>query len=350
MADKSKVSVGRFRLVIISLLVILGLSFLLTLCLGAMKISPSSTYQIILEKLFGISPSAGNLPTDAEMNIIWKIRFPRVLLSLFVGAGLALCGGVMQATVQNPMAEPYILGISSGASLGATFSIFIGFGIGTALGAFIGSIAATIAVLSLASYGNRMTSVKLVLSGMVVNALFSAISNFIISLAGDSEGTMSIKFWTMGSLTRAKWGNIWLPIVVVILCSLFFITQYRILNTMLAGDEAAITLGINLSLYRRIYMVVVSLLTGILVSACGIVGFVGLIIPHIVRSMVGADHRRLLPTSLLAGAIFLMWADAIARILIKNAELPIGIITALVGAPFFVYILVRRGYGFGSNN
>lgn len=350
MTEKSRVSKGRFQVVIISLFIVLVLSFLFTLCLGAMKISPSSTYHIILEKLFGISPSAVNLPTASEMNIIWKIRFPRVLLSLFVGAGLALCGGVMQATVQNPMAEPYILGISSGASLGATFSIFIGFGIGTAFGAFIGSITATIAVLSLASYGNRMTSVKLVLSGMVVNALFSAISNFIISLAGDSEGTMSIKFWTMGSLTRAKWDNIWLPIVAVILCSIFFISQYRVLNTMLAGDEAAITLGINLTLYRRVYMVVVSLLTGILVATCGIVGFVGLIIPHFVRSLVGSDHRRLIPTCLLAGAIFLMWADAIARILIKNAELPIGIITALVGAPFFVYILVRRGYGFGSNN
>lgn len=119
---------------------------------------------------------------------------------------------------------------------------------------------------------------------------------------------------------------------------------------MLAGDEAAITLGINLSLYRKIYMLVISLLTGILVATCGIVGFVGLIIPHIARSFVGSDHRRLIPMSLLAGAIFLMWADAIARILIKNAELPIGIITALVGAPFFVYILVRKGYGFGGNN
>lgn len=350
MTDKSKISEGRFRVVIIGLLILLVLSFLFTLCLGAMKISPSSTYQIILDKLFGIHPSAENAPSIAEMNIIWKIRLPRVLLSIFVGAGLALCGGVMQATVQNPMAEPYILGISSGASLGATFAIFIGFGIGTSVGAFLGSILATFAVLSLASYQSRMTSAKLVLSGMVVNALFSAISNFIISLAGDSEGTMSIKFWTMGSLTRAKWDNIWLPIIVVVLCSIFFITQYRVLNTMLAGDEAAITLGINLSLYRKIYMLVISLLTGVLVATCGIVGFVGLIIPHIARSFVGSDHRRLIPMSLLAGAIFLMWADAIARILIKNAELPIGIITALVGAPFFVYILVRKGYGFGGNN
>ena len=157
MSDKSKVSAMRFRVVIICLLIFLVVSFLLTLCLGAMKISPSSTYQIILEKLFGISPSAVNLPSDAEINIIWKIRFPRVLLSLFVGAGLALCGGIMQATVQNPMAEPYILGISSGASLGATFSIFIGLGVGTAFGAFLGSIAATIALLSLGTYGNRIS-------------------------------------------------------------------------------------------------------------------------------------------------------------------------------------------------
>lgn len=350
MTDKSMVYTGRFRLVLVSLLIILVLSILFTLCLGAMKISPSSTYNIILEKLFGITPGADSLFTDAEMNIIWKIRFPRVLLSIFIGAGLALCGAIMQATVQNPMAEPYILGISSGASLGATFSIFLGFGSGTAFGAFVGSIAATLAVISLASYGGRMTSVKLVLSGMVVNALFSAISNFIISLAGDSEGTMSIKFWTMGSLTRAKWDNIWFPIIIVIICSVFFLTQYRILNTMLAGDEAAITLGINLSFYRKIYMVVVSLLTGILVSTCGIIGFVGLIIPHIVRSLVGADHRRLIPTTILAGSIFLVWADAIARILITNAEVPIGIITALAGAPLFVYILIKTGYGFGTNN
>lgn len=350
MTDNSKVYTRHFQLILVSLLIILVLSLLFTLCLGAMKISPINTYNIILEKIFGITPNTDNLFTDAEVNIIWKIRLPRVLLSIFVGAGLALCGGIMQATVQNPMAEPYILGISSGAYLGATFSIFLGLGVSTALGAFIGSVIATIAVISLASYGGRITSVKLVLSGMVVNTLFSAISNFIISLSGDSEGTMSMKFWTMGSLTRAKWDNIWFPIIIVVLCSIFFITQYRILNTMLAGDEAAITLGINLTFYRKIYMLVVSLLTGVLVSACGIIGFVGLIIPHIVRSLVGADHKKLIPVSLLVGSIFLVWADAIARILISNREIPIGIITALIGSPLFIYILVETGYGFGTNN
>ncbi|WP_333638320.1 iron ABC transporter permease [Tissierella praeacuta] len=350
MTDNSKVYTRHFQLILVSLFIILVLSLLFTLCLGAMKISPINTYNIILEKIFGITPSTDNIFTDAEVNIIWKIRLPRVLLSIFVGAGLALCGGIMQATVQNPMAEPYILGISSGAYLGAAFSIFLGLGVSTALGAFIGSVIATIAVISLASYGGRITSIKLVFSGMVVNTLFSAISNFIISLSGDSEGTMSMKFWTMGSLTRAKWDNIWFPIIIVVLCSIFFITQYRILNTMLAGDEAAITLGINLTFYRKIYMLVVSLLTGVLVSACGIIGFVGLIIPHIVRSLVGADHKKLIPVSLLVGSIFLVWADAIARILISNREIPIGIITALIGSPLFIYILIDTGYGFGINN
>ncbi|TCU66438.1 iron complex transport system permease protein [Tissierella praeacuta] len=350
MTDNSKVYTRHFQLILVSLLIILVLSLLFTLCLGAMKISPINTYNIILEKIFGVTPSTDNIFTDAEVNIIWKIRLPRVLLSIFVGAGLALCGGIMQATVQNPMAEPYILGISSGAYLGAVFSIFLGLGVSTALGAFIGSVIATIAVISLASYGGRITSIKLVLSGMVVNTLFSAISNFTISLSGDSEGTMSMKFWTMGSLTRAKWDNIWFPIIIVVLCSIFFITQYRILNTMLAGDEAAITLGINLTFYRKIYMLVVSLLTGVLVSACGIIGFVGLIIPHIVRSLVGADHKKLIPVCLLVGSIFLVWADAIARILISNREIPIGIITALIGSPLFIYILIETGYGFGTNN
>ena len=340
----------RFSILLGLLFIGLCATFLLTLCFGAMKISPGHTFGVLLQKIFHKTPSDSLLPSAAEMNIIWQIRLPRVILGLITGAGLALCGAVMQATVQNPMAEPYILGISSGASLGATFSIFIGFGLSTSLGAFLGSIAATVCVLLLANHGGRMTSVKLVLSGMVVNALFSAISNFIISLAGDSEGTMSIKFWTMGSLTKANWSNIWLPLVITGLCIVFFLTQYRVLNTMLTGDEAAITLGINLTFYRRLYMIVLALLTGVLVSSCGIIGFVGLIIPHLVRSMTGSDHRRLLPASIITGAIFLAWADAFARILIPNAELPIGILTALVGAPFFVVILVKRGYGSRQNS
>jgi len=339
----------RFRCIFFVLLIGVLLSFILTLCFGAMKISPNNTYHILIEKIFGITMSNDNSIPLSHYNIIWKIRFPRVILAAVVGAGLALCGAIMQATVQNPLAEPYILGISSGASMGATFSIFIGLGVSISFGAFVGSVIATLSVLSLAAYRSKITSSKLVLSGMVVNALFSAFSNFIISIAGNADSTMTIKFWTMGSLTKANWSNIWVPMIVVVACGIFFMTQYRTLNTMLAGDEAAITLGINLNFYRKLYMLICALLTGVLVSSCGIIGFVGLIVPHIIRALIGAEHRRLLPVTLLTGAIFMMWAYVIDSSLIANAELPIGIITALVGAPFFVYILIKHGYNFGAN-
>lgn len=354
--EKSKKLKKSYNLFILGLILLLIVSVILSVSLGSLRIKPSVSYSIILNKLFGLSlgdPSeVANLST---YNVIWLIRMPRVLLAIAVGAGLAICGTVMQATVQNPLAEPYILGISSGASLGATFSIMLGIGTfsifsisGISLWAFLGALGSSILVLALSSIGSKMSSAKLVLSGTVVSALCNSLSNFIISIASDAEGMQSVKFWTMGSLATAKWQNIGFVVLVVIICCLFFLTQGRTLNLMLMGDEASITLGLNLNFYRRFYMIITSLLTGILVANCGIIGFVGLIIPHISRSIVGSDHKKLVPTSILLGSIFLIWADVFARITIPNAELSIGIITGLVGAPFFVYILLRKGFGYGD--
>lgn len=330
-------------------------SVILSVSFGSLKIKPSVSYSIILNKIFGLSVGNPNEITTSTYNVIWLIRMPRVLLGIAVGAGLAICGSVMQATVQNPLAEPYILGISSGASLGATFSLMLGIGTfkilsvsSVAIWAFLGALGASVLVLLLASLGGKMSSAKLVLSGTVLSALCNSLSNFIISIASSAEGIQNVKFWTMGSLAAAKWQNIGLIILVVSVCCIFFLTQGRILNLMLMGDEASITMGLNLNLYRRIYMIITSLLTGILVAACGIIGFVGLIIPHISRSLVGADHKKLMVTSMLLGSIFLVWADVFARITIPNSELSIGIITGLVGAPFFVYILLRKGFGYGD--
>ena len=211
---------------------------------------------------------------------------------------------------------------------------------------FIGSTIATIGVLLLASTGGHMTSSKLVLSGMILNALFTALSNFIITIAANAEGMMDLKFWTMGSLARASWGNVGVSVVVVLLVSVFFLTQFRSLNVLLMGDEAATTLGLNTNLCRWAYLTISALMVGTLVSSVGTIGFVGLIIPHIARSFVGSDHRRLVPTALVLGAIFILWADACARTILGNAEVPIGILTAVVGAPFFVYIMVARNYSF----
>lgn len=193
-----------------------------------------------------------------------------------------------------------------------------------------------------------MTSVKLVLSGMVMNALCMAFSNFIVYFANNAEGIRTVTFWTMGSLATATWNKLPLIAIIVVLAILFFLMQTRILNTMLVGDEAAVTLGINLSSFRKFYLLVTALITGVIVASCGMIGFVGLIIPHIVRGMVGSDHRRLLPITVLIGAIFLVWTDVLARTVVPSVELPIGIITAMIGAPMFMYMLIKKGYSFGG--
>jgi iron complex transport system permease protein len=345
-----------FSIIFIILLVAVAASVVISVSIGQVSIPFQQSFQILIHQLTGCQiGDASDLVNSMFVDIIWQIRFPRVLLAMIVGAGLALCGVVMQASVQNPLADPYLLGISSGGALGATFSIMFGFGAGGIAGklsvaswAFIGALSAAVLVMALASIGGKTSSVKLVLAGTVINALCSASSNFIIYFAKNSEGIRSVTFWTMGSLSSAEWETLPLVSAVVIAAIVFFLFQSRVMNTMLMGEETAVTLGVNLNFYRRLYMVISSVVTGVLVSSCGIIGFVGLIIPHIVRSIVGSDHKRLVPTAILFGSLFMMWTDIFARTVIPNGEMPIGIVTSLFGAPVFMYILIRKSYGFGG--
>ncbi|MNO27420.1 Hemin transport system permease protein HmuU [compost metagenome] len=343
-------------LTMISLILVVIFSVGVALSIGQVSVPLIDSLRIVVYKVTGIS--LGNmheLSSGTFVDIIWYIRFPRVLLAMIVGAGLALCGTVMQASVQNPLADPYLLGISAGASLGATFSIMLGFGaagfvgsLGVSFWAFLGALGAAAWVLVLANLGGKMSSIKLVLAGTVINALCSAFSNFIIYSASSAEGIRSVSFWTMGSLASAKWDKLPLITIMVVLAALFFITQTRVLNTMLTGDETAVTLGINLNYHRRLYMIISSIITGVIVATCGIIGFVGLIVPHLVRGMVGSDHKRLIPAVILCSSIFLIWTDVLARTIIPNGELPIGIVTALIGAPMFMYVLIKKNNGFGG--
>jgi iron complex transport system permease protein len=344
-----------FVLLLTFLAVIALISILIAVSLGSAKISANEAYRIILYKLFHLNINhIAEQASLAHMDIIWEIRLPRVIMSAIVGAGLAVCGVVMQAAVQNPLAEPYILGISAGASLGATFSILLGglagvlFGLGTAVWAFMGALGASLFVITLSSIGGRASTVKMVLAGSIASALFIAFTNFIIYISSNVEGMRSVTFWTMGSLAAAKWDNLALPLAGVGICCIFFLSQFRTLNTLLLGEEAAISLGIDLGKVRRLYLIITALVTGLIVAACGIFGFVGLVVPHVVRGVIGADHRRLLPGTMLAGSIFLIWADVLARTILPSGELPIGILTALVGAPFFMYILVKQSFNFGG--
>lgn len=345
-----------YRMFVGALIAALLVSMVITSCMGAMDVPLADAFGILANKLFGMPLPADGHISDATQNVIWKLRFPRILLGLAVGAGLAISGVVMQASVQNTLAEPYILGISSGATCGATIAIMFGAG-GISLGglsatpvfSFVGSLVATLGVLLLASAGGRMTASKLVLSGMILNALFGALSNFVITVAASADGMLDLQFWTMGSLARAGWDNVWPTLATVALCGVFYMTQFRSLNILLMGDEAAVTLGVNTARRRWVYLAVSALLVGVMVAAVGTIGFVGLMIPHITRSLVGSDHRRLIPAAALVGAVFMLWADAFARTLMENSEIPIGIITAVIGAPFFVYIMVARNYSFKGN-
>lgn len=354
---KNKFKNFNMKVAIITLIILLILSVGIAVSIGSVSIDIVDVYKIIIYKLFGNESLIRNIDTSF-IDIVWEIRLPRVLLGVISGAGLALGGVVMQATVQNPLADPYILGISSGGTLGAAFAMLAvssfnlvgSSSLSINLMSFLGALFASILVFKFSSIGGRITSTKLVLSGVVINLIFSSLTNLLIYFTNDNSAIRSATEWTMGSLVSANFNNILIPFVVVFVCIVFFMTQYRIMNGMLLGDETAITLGIDLSMYRKIYLVIVSILTGVLVSSCGIIGFVGLVIPHITRSLVGTNHKYNIPVAILIGAIFLVWADVLARILIKNMEMPIGIITSLIGAPFFMYIMIKRTYTFGGSN
>lgn len=334
------------------LVVILIVSVFVAVSIGSTNISIHSVYEVILFKLFQID-SFSEYSKGAIHDVVWLIRLPRIILAIAVGGGLSVCGIVMQAIVRNPLADPYILGISSGASLGATLAILLGVGITFGSGyvgivAFIGAFAAAICVMGIANIGSRANSVKLLLSGLAINAVFSSFSSFIIFFANDKEGIQNITFWLMGSLAGAKWSVMPIIYLVTIGGSLFFLTQHRILNLMLLGDETSITLGTDLHRARHVYMIVVALIIGFVVFSAGMIGFIGLIIPHFMRMIFGTDHKKIIPVSFLAGAIFMVWADVFSRILIPHTELPIGILISMIGAPCFIYLLVNRSYGFGG--
>lgn len=340
-------------LVMLLLAVLLVLAFLWALSIGTVKLSFVQIYEGIVNQFTsGMAiETAGQGPVH---DIIWLLRLPRLVLAALVGMGLSVCGVIMQAVVKNPLADPYILGISSGASLGATAAILLG--IGVALGenfvgiaAFIGAFAMSLGVLFISNLGGRSNSIKLLLGGMALSAVCGAFSSFIVYFANNKEGMQSIAYWMMGSFAGAKWENLMIIAPIVILAVLFLWTQSRMLNLMLLGDESALTLGTDLHIYRQIYLLVSSLIVGFVVYSAGMIGFVGLVVPHVIRMLVGTDHKRLIPVAALTGAIFLVVADGLCRVIIPRTELPIGILISIIGAPCFVYLMIKRTYGFGGN-
>lgn len=347
------ISSQAYIFILAGLLVLLVFSIMASITFGNADLSIQNVYSVVAYELFHIDSLSG-FAQGAVHDVVWLIRFPRVMLALGIGMGLSVCGAVMQAVVKNPLADPYILGISSGASMGATLAILFGFGFmfganSVGVMAFLGAMATSFAVLFIANTGGPSSAGKLILAGMAVSAVCAAFSNFSLYLAHDKSASTEVMFWTMGSLSSAKWSSVVIILPIMIIGTMIFWCQFRNLNLMLLGDEASITLGTDLHKVRSCYMILSSLMVGFAVYAAGTIGFVGLIIPHGVRMFFGTDHKRLIPVCALAGGIFLIWADVLCRIILKNSELPIGILVSMIGAPCFIYLMIRRSYGFGGN-
>ncbi|UOE96004.1 iron ABC transporter permease [Alkalihalobacillus sp. LMS39] len=342
-----------FSLLLLVLMILLLLSMTFAVMIGPVSIHPLTVWQIPLSKLSIFETAFAQDWTRAQEQIIWEIRFPRVILGVLVGAGLAVVGVTIQALVRNPLAEPFILGISSGASVGATmvivfgaFSIFGSYAV--SLAAFLGALLSVFFVFFLAQVQGRISTVRLLLAGIAISMMLSALTNYIVISAPRAEGIRDAMFWMMGSLAAAKWSQLFIPTVTVIVGLAILLCLSRPLNLLLLGEEAASHLGLNSNVFKKILIVLTALLTGVLVALSGAIGFVGLMIPHIVRLLVGSDHRRVLPVSALLGAIFLLWADVVARTIVAPQELPIGIVTAICGGPFFIWLLRRSNYSFGG--
>ena len=323
-----------------------ALSLVRCVGIGPVPIPASTTVQVIASHL-GL-PLGGTWEASIE-SIVWDVRVPRVLMGAAVGACLALSGAALQAMVRNMLADPYILGVSGGASTGAAAAIL--FGVGAALGdyaqsalAFLGALAAALLVFLIARAGGRVTSLRLLLSGVAVGYALTAVTNLLIFSSDSAEGSRSVMFWMLGSLSLARWNAfLWVALIAGIAGAAVMLAGARVLDALSAGDEIAHGLGIHPDRARVLFLLVVSLCTAAAVAGAGAIGFVGLVIPHLARRLVGARHRVLVPAAALLGGLFLLWADAFARVVMQPRELPIGVLTAAIGAPFLL-ILVRRLY------
>lgn len=339
MLDRSS---NRFVL-LLTLVLILALLATMVYCvlLGAVNLSPDTIIKIIVNNVAkrDIFPVTW---TKASQAIVWELRFPKVIAAACVGAGLSLAGLLMQALTRNPLADPYVLGISSGASTGAVLSLLVGTlplvgRLPLPLGAFLGAILACLIVFIFAGVRTRLSSTTLVLTGMALSALFSSLTNLIIFLTPDTRSIASAMFWMTGSFSGILWEDIPVLILALIISILAILPLCRPMDLLLLGEDIARTNGVDIFKIKTAIIFIASLLTAVMVSRSGIIGFVGLVIPHISRSIVGSLHKRLLPISMLLGAILLLWADVFSRVFFSPQELPVGIVTALIGAPFFLY-------------
>jgi iron complex transport system permease protein len=332
----------RRRIVLVMLSAATILTAILCLHLGAQPLRFADTLALFF--------SAGALPTSdlqsMHATILWQVRLPRILLALLVGGCLSLVGASLQALLRNPLADPYVLGVSSGAALGASLAMSIGLGktllswFTIPLWAFLGGLGAVVLVYRIVSTNGRIPVHTLLLAGVIVNAILSAVILFVTSVL-EPAALYRVMSWLMGTLMPPDGRALLFLAGTALAGTVMLLREMQALNLLALGEESALSLGLNVERVKRRLFFATALLTGAMVSVSGMIGFVGMIVPHIVRLLLGSDHRLLLPASWLLGGCFLMLSDAVSRVLLAPSELPVGVITALIGGPIFVFLLSR---------
>ncbi|SFB58942.1 iron complex transport system permease protein [Amycolatopsis marina] len=337
-------------LTVLVLSLVLAGSVVLAIALGPTVVPLPDTLRYLTAALTGGRLEAADL---TGYSIIWQVRTPRVLLAVVVGAGLSAIGVVVQAMVRNALADPFILGVSSGASVGASavvsFGLFAGLGVyALSAAAFLGALVASVLVYLAAHSRAGLSPLRLVLTGVALAYGFQAVMSVIVFFAPFGEAARTVLFWLLGSLGGATWGSLPIATLVVLVTVVVLLRRSRSLDVLAMGDETAASLGVDTTALRRSLFLLTAVTTGALVAVSGAIGFVGLVMPHLVRILVGAGHARVLTIAPLAGAILLVWVDLVSRTLVAPRELPLGVITALIGVPVFITLMRRRGYLFGG--
>ena len=339
---------ARYKCIIAILVPVAIASAVVAIGLGTTIFGAKDVLTSIIWHIVGREWDESSGITRIAYNMVWNMRIPRVLLGLTVGASLSVCGVAMQALVRNTLADPFGLGVSSGAS--ATAALFMVFGVFSFLGrfalplsAFLGAFVSIVFVYLIARVGGRINIPQMLLAGVAVAMIMDAVTSFITISAPNAFAVRNVDFWLSGSLAGAKWSYLTLPFIVMLICLIYLLFNYRALNALVLGEETAGTLGIPVAVLQRTLVLVASLLTGVAISVSGSIGFVGLMMPHLSRLIVGPDHKKVLPLSALLGGILVVWADVVARVAAAPEEMPVGLVTALVGAPFFVIMLKRKG-------
>lgn len=324
-------------------------SIIISVALGSEKIPLTDVVAVLTARATGTP-----LADSVWDTIIWDMRLPRALLAVLAGAGLAVAGAGMQTLVRNPLADPYLLGISAGASVGATAVIVLGilsqYGIyALSVGALLGALGSALIVYLIATAQGGLTPVRLVLTGVVLSSAFSAIASLMVFLSEDTRSANSVMFWMLGSVAGATWERLTIPLVILIIITVAMLASHGWLDALAAGPDTATALGVKVQAVRTWLFVGLGILIGVLVAVSGGIGFVGLIIPHAARLLVGATHAMMLPIAALGGGLFLLWVDVIARVIARPQELPLGVVTGIIGAPLFLLLMGRRSYSFGGS-